>query len=563
MAAPGAKAVRILVVDDIESNLIALEALLGSPSVTVVRAQSGREAVRALRQDEFALILLDVRMPDMDGFETAAAIRTNSGTKSVPIIFVTAHGSTQDQLAKAYALGAADFIEKPIDPEALRAKVRVLTDLTRAVEDVRRDAEAKHEQHLREERQRWETEALRARVADQERATATEHAARLEAENANRLKDEFLATLSHELRSPLNAIVGWAALIRARGPVEPSFSKGIEAIERNARAQVKLIEDMIDVSRIVAGKLRLETGHADIARVIDRGVETLRPAADRKRLRLTIDVDESLPVIAGDPDRLQQVVANVLSNAVKFTPEDGQISIKASGDQSFVTISVIDSGVGISADFLAHVFDRFRQGEGGSTRKHGGLGIGLSLARHLVELHGGTIEARSDGIGKGATFVIRLPVRVAAPPGDAEAHRTDAASAVSLSNVRVLAVDDDADTRDLLREILENVGARVLAVGSAAEALASLSSWRPTILISDIGMPDRDGTSLIRDIRALPNQSLNAIPAIALSAYGSGEDAERARAAGFQVHVAKPVEPAQLIEIIASLLSPGPVGAVA
>jgi CheY-like chemotaxis protein len=280
-------------------------------------------------------------------------------------------------------------------------------------------------------------------------------------------------------------------------------------------------------------------------------------------LRLTIDVDESLPVIAGDPDRLQQVVANVLSNAVKFTPEDGQISIKASGDQSFVTISVIDSGVGISADFLAHVFDRFRQAEGGSTRKHGGLGIGLSLARHLVELHGGTIEARSEGIGKGATFLIRLPVREAAPPGEAEAHRKDAAGAVSLSNVRVLAVDDEADTRDLLREILEGAGARVLAVGSAAEALASLSSWRPTILISDIGMPGRDGTSLIRDIRALPNQSLNAIPAIALSAYGSGDDAERARAAGFQVHVAKPVEPAQLIEIIASLLSPGPVGAVA
>jgi CheY-like chemotaxis protein len=209
MAAPGSRAVRILVVDDIERNLVALEALLASPSVTVVRARSGEEAVSALSQEDFAVILLDVRMPGMDGFETAEAIRNKEATKSVPIIFVTAHGSTQAQLAKAYALGASDFIEKPIDPEELRSKVRVLTDLARAVHDVRREAEARHEQQLREERQRWETEALRARVADQERATASEHEARIDAENANRVKDEFLATLSHELRSPLNAIVGW------------------------------------------------------------------------------------------------------------------------------------------------------------------------------------------------------------------------------------------------------------------------------------------------------------------------------------------------------------------
>jgi signal transduction histidine kinase len=553
---PAQQPVRILVVDDIESNLVALEALLGSPSVTITRARSGREAIGALAQGEFALIVLDVRMPDMDGFATAAAIRQSDITRGVPIIFVTAHGKTQEELVKAYALGASDFMDKPIDPEALRAKVRVITDLSRMVQQTRREAEARHDQRLREERQRWENDALQARVEEQERATAAEHAARVEAEQANRLKDEFLATLSHELRSPLNAILGWVSILKARGAVEPTFSKAVDVIERNARAQSKLIDDMLDTSRIVAGKLRLEMAAVDIVHVVDRAMEAIRPAAERKRMSVTVEVDPLLPEAAGDPDRLQQVLANVLSNAVKFTPESGDVRVAARRDASQVCITVKDSGVGIAAEFLPHVFDRFRQAEGGPTRSYGGLGIGLALARNLVELHGGTIEAHSDGLGKGARFVIRLPsrpVKVAEGVGNALAEVSVASP--SLANVTVLIVDDEDDARDLLREIIESAGARVLAVASAAEALQALATWRPSVLVSDIGMPSMDGYALMRAVRALPHAAGGSVAAIAVTAYTSIDDAAQARAAGYQAHVRKPVEPAQLLAAVATAAS--------
>src|SRR6185437_13870946 len=492
MGDAGQRPVRILVVDDVERNLVALDALLASPTVDVVRARSGEEALRALERHDFALIVLDVRMPVMDGFETAAAIRQAEGPRPVPIIFVTAHGSTQAQLAKAYALGASDFIEKPIDPEAVRSKVRVITDLSRMVQDVRRDAQAKQEQALREERERWETERLRARVVEQERATAAEHVARVEAENANKLKDEFLATLWHELRTPLSAIAGWVGLINARGAVEPSFSRGMEAIDRNTRAQVKLIDDMLDTSRILAGKLRLEVTTVDLVSLIDRSVEAMRPAAERKRLSVTGKVDRDLPPALGDPDRLQQILGNVLSNAVKFTPEGGEVSLVAERDDSFARLTIRDTGKGISADFLPQMFDRFRQEHGGTSRPHSGLGIGLALARDLVELHGGTIEARSDGPGRGATFVIRLPLG-AAVAGNAEANRAAAPPAqTSLTGARVLVVDDETDARELLREVAQTAGATVLAVDSADAALAALPSWRPSVVLSDIGMAGKD-----------------------------------------------------------------------
>jgi signal transduction histidine kinase len=559
MEVTGQQPVRILIVDDIESNLIALEALLGSPSVTVTRAQSGRDAIRALRDDEFALIVLDVRMPDMDGFATAAAIRQSESTRGVPIIFVTAHGKTQEELANAYALGASDFLEKPIDPEALQAKVRVLTDLARAIRQTRVDAEARHEQQLGEERQRWETEALRARVREQERATAAEHAARMQAEQANQLKDDFLATLSHELRTPLNAILGWASILKTRGAVEPTFSKAVDVIDRNARAQSKLIDDILDTSRIVAGKLRLEMATVDMVHVVDRAIEAIRPVAERKRLSLVADLDRGLPLVAGDPDRLQQVLGNVLSNAVKFTPEGGDVRITSAREGSRACITIKDSGVGIASEFLPHVFERFRQGESGPTRSHGGLGIGLALARKLVELQGGAIEAHSEGSGKGATFVIRLPIHAVKAAEGAETNRADArADRASLASLTILVVDDEEDARDLLREVLESAGARVLAVASAADALAALSSWRPSVIVSDIGMPGMDGYALMRAVRGLPPASGGTVAAIAVTAYSSIEDAAQARAAGFQTHLAKPVDPAQLVSAVASAAASHP-----
>ena len=311
MTDPAQGPTQILVVDDVDSNLLALEALLGSPSVSVVRARSGQEALNALRDKEFALVVLDVHMPEMDGFQTAAAIRQNESTRRLPIIFVTAHGTTKEKLAKAYELGVSEFLTKPIDTEALRAKVGVLMELARAINETRQNAETRTEQRLVEERQRWENEALRARVQEQQRATAAEHAARLEAETANRVKDEFLATLSHELRAPLNAIVGWASLMRARGPSEPSFSRGLDVIERNARAQTKLIDDMLDSSRIIAGKLRLDMAAVDLRQIIQRAVDAIRPDAERKRLVLTVELSPDLPIIPGDPERLHQVFANL------------------------------------------------------------------------------------------------------------------------------------------------------------------------------------------------------------------------------------------------------------
>jgi CheY-like chemotaxis protein/two-component sensor histidine kinase len=359
--------------------------------------------------------------------------------------------------------------------------------------------------------------------------------------------------------------MGWEAGIAHYG----TFDEAPELLSvRRHVHRVLASSSLLDIARVVvlvvAGTLRLDLTRADIVQVVDRGVEAIRPVADRKRLRMSVNIDEGLPPLAGDPDRLQQVLGNILSNAVKFTPEDGQISVRASRHSSSVTITVSDTGVGIAPEFLPHVFDRFRQGQEGRTRSHGGLGIGLSLARKLVELHGGTIDARSDGKDKGATFVMRLPIRAVALPNDGKADAPAVSTAAaSLSNLRVLIVDDEADARDLVREVLESSGADVLAADSAAEAVAAMASWRPDVIISDVGMPGRDGYSLLREIRAFADASLRDVPAIALTAYASHDEAERARTAGFQVHLAKPVEPAHLVAAVASLFSPRPVRSIA
>jgi signal transduction histidine kinase len=546
---------RILVVDDIESNLFALSALLEGPSVEIIRARSGSEAIRALREDEFSLILLDVQMPEMDGFDTAAAIRRGEKSRRTPIIFVTAFGASQEKLAKAYAIGASDFMTKPIDPDALKAKVGVIADLWRMIDEAKQDAAIRHERRLAEERQRWETESLRQKVAEQEKATSAAEAARLEAENASKLKDEFLATLSHELRTPLNAILGWAALLQARSAAEPYFKRGLEVIERNAKAQTKLIEDMLDTSRIVAGKLRLERQPVLLSEIVDRTIEAMRPAAEQKKLTLEVALDRDTPPISGDPERLRQVLTNLLSNAIKFTLDGGRVDVRLADEGSRARITVRDTGVGIAREFLPYVFDRFRQSDGGASRAHGGLGIGLALARHLVELHQGAIEARSDGPGKGSTFTIVLPIddNKLDHPTLAETSSPTTQTA-SLLNARVLIVDDEPDARDVLGDLCASSGAEVLTVGSAAEALAALS-WRPDVIVSDIGMPGQDGYALMRQIRSLPPESGGWVPAVALTAYASLDDVAQARAAGFHAHIAKPVEPTLLLSTVAAAVA--------
>jgi signal transduction histidine kinase len=377
-----------------------------------------------------------------------------------------------------------------------------------------------------------------------------------EAQQASRAKDEFLATVSHELRTPLNAMLGWATLLQSPDMPEEKRLRGLATIERNAKAQAQLIEDLLDVSRIVSGQLRLELAPVDLVAIIEAAVDAVRPAAQSKGVRLELALEPSAGDAAGDPARLQQVMWNLLSNGVKFTERGGTVKVRLDRVDSQIEIEVADTGLGIESKFLPHAFERFRQANATSTRAHGGLGLGLAIVRHLVELHGGTVGVESEGLNKGSSFKVRLPVsavrRTSALETDARSASTALLVAPSLEGLRVLLVDDEEDARGLLTEVLQGHGAQVIAVASAAEALREIQARPPDILVSDIGMPGEDGYSLIRKVRALTrNQRL--IPAAALTAYARREDRTMAMMAGFQAHIAKPVEPAELLVVVATL----------
>ena len=377
--------------------------------------------------------------------------------------------------------------------------------------------------------------------------------------NANRLKDEFLATLSHELRTPLNAVLGWARILRSTRVEPATQARALESIERNATAQAHLIEDLLEISRIVTGKLRLRVVPVDLAAIVDAAVEVVRPAADAKQLRVDSDVEVRPALTSGDPDRLQQIVWNLLSNAVKFTPAGGRVSIRLWQANGY-RIEVSDSGIGIDAVFLPHMFEPFRQADGTASREHGGLGLGLAIARQLVELHGGTIQARSAGLGSGASFEICLPSVLATVSSDAVRRPAAAlaAGAVEPSLLRdalVLVVEDEEDARTLLETALRQYGAEVITAASAAEALEVLDRAAPHVLLSDIGMAHEDGYALIRRIRARPAADGGRIPAVAITAYASAHDRDAATAAGYQAHVAKPFDPHQVALLVARLAS--------
>ena len=404
----------------------------------------------------------------------------------------------------------------------------------------------------------WDiTERKRAEV-ERERLIEREHAARTEAEEANRIKDEFLATLSHELRTPLTAMLGWLTILRREHLDQETTRQAIETIERNARAQAKLIEELVDVSRIVGGKLSLEMRPTNLLPVIRAAVEVVRPAASAKGVQVGINPDSAVGLVLGDPTRLQQIIWNLLSNAVKFTPRDGSVNISMRRAESSVEVIVQDTGMGISSDFLPYVFERFRQAESPTTRSYRGLGLGLAIVRHLTELHGGTVRAESPGHGLGATFTVRIPLapmqaeEIAARLFDESAVKEDGTTRLALAGVRVLVVEDEPDARALVALILEVSGATVEGVESAPEALANLQIFKPDVLLSDIGLPIESGYELIRKIRSLPSEA-SRIPAVALTAFATEEDRRLALAAGFQVHLTKPVEPSVLIETIERL----------
>lgn len=402
---------------------------------------------------------------------------------------------------------------------------------------------------------------LQAQIEARSRLLSSEKLARSEAERANRLKDEFLATISHELRNPLNAIMGWAHMLRLGKLTDVNAERAVETIYRNAKSQAQLVADLLDVSRIISGKLRLDVRTVDLIYIINAAIDSIRPAAEGKGIRLHMILDPAAGPISGDADRLQQIVWNLLTNAVKFTPKGGRIQVKVQRINSHVEIVVSDSGVGISKEFLPYVFDRFRQADASITRTHGGLGLGLSIVRQLVDLHGGSVSVHSEGEGKGTTFTITLPfVGVVNNQNEAESvHPTQGDEVISfdglpsLRGLKVLVVDDEADTRELIREVLKECGSEVITSNSAADALIALEEHKPDILISDLGMPDEDGYSLISKIRALPDERGGQIPAAALTAYARAEDRMRVLRSGFQFHLPKPVDSAELVTVVASL----------
>ncbi|HEV7508067.1 MAG TPA: ATP-binding protein [Thermoanaerobaculia bacterium] len=391
-----------------------------------------------------------------------------------------------------------------------------------------------------------------------------ERKAREESEIASRAKDEFLGLLSHELRTPLNAILGWTRML-STGRLDPeAIARGIETIDRNAKLQARLIEDMLDVSRIISGKLRLDAQPVDLTTVVNAAVDTLRPAAEAKDIRVQVVMDFGAGVVLGDPVRLQQVIWNLLANAIKFTPKHGRIQVQLERVNSHLEVTVSDTGPGVAEEFLPFVFDRFRQADSTISRRHGGLGLGLAIVRHLVELHGGTVKAGNRGDEPGAVFSVLLPLMVVRKPAAPTAEETvrvhpGMSGPVPfdcppvLNGLKVLAVDDEPDARDLLAMVLQQCGAEVTTCSSAAEALAALERDGADVLVSDIGMPGEDGYSLIRKVRALEADRGGRIPAVALTAYARAEDRMQALSAGYSMHVPKPVEPAELAVVIASL----------
>ena len=386
-----------------------------------------------------------------------------------------------------------------------------------------------------------------------------EQAARADAEQANRTKDEFLATLSHELRTPLSAILGWSHLVRTGKLDEPQLSRAFETIERNARSQSQLIDDLLDVSRIITGKLQIEPRPVNLCAIVDDVLEGVRPAIEAKNIQIETGLEAAGSFVAGDANRLQQVFWNLLSNAIKFTPESGYVRVKVSQVGTEVLVSVSDSGIGIASEFLPHIFDRFRQADGSTTRVHGGLGLGLSIVKHLVQLHAGQVTVESGGQNQGATFIVSLPLASNVPADEIEngsaakpeGEGLPASFSHLLEGVRILVVDDEEDSRDLVSAILTRCGGKVKSCKSAAEALKTFRAWKPDILVSDIGMPIEDGYTLIQKLRKQRLKLAREIPAIALTAYATDDDRARVLSAGFQVHIAKPIEPETLVKSIA------------
>ncbi len=540
---------RILIVDDYPDNLLALEVTLQGAGHEVVRANSGKEALKAILAQDFALVLMDVAMPELDGYETATLIRGRERSRLTPIIFLTANNKADAHVFQGYSVGAVDYMVKPFVPEVLLSKVAVFVELYTNRQTLTRQAEALKDAYDEVEQR------VQAR-------TAQLNEARLEAESMNRLKDDFLGTLSHELRTPLNAILGWTHILESGRRDEETIARATRVIKNNAQLQSQLVDDILDVSRIISGKLHLKLAPVDLHAVIHATLETLHPAAEAKGISLTATLAEC-DTLRADQARLQQVMWNLLSNAIKFTPKGGHVTLDLTCADGEVRVVVVDDGEGIDANFLPLVFDRFRQADSSFSRPHNGLGLGLAIVRHLVELHGGRVAVASQGQGHGATFTVAIPFQTPETHEEApKVERDDVsdrdvrAELPSLIGVSVLVVDDDVDSREMLTVVLEDRGAEVRSTESASAGLTALRERVPHVIVSDIGMPGEDGHAFIRKVRRLAPHRGGNVPAVALTAYATPADAANALAAGFNRHLTKPIVADDVVHVVANLALP-------
>ena len=516
----------IVVVDDDDVRRYTKARVLRDAGFEAVEARTGEEGLQRIRAFRPRLAIVDVGLPDMSGHEVCRRIKADPELSTLPVLQISATFVSEEDTIASLDSGADASLIEPIVPQVMVATVRAL---------------------------------IRARFADEatREALAREQAARAAAEDANRVKDEFLAVLSHELRSPLGAILSWATLLRDGRLDAERREQGLAAIERNARLQTKLIEDLLDVSRIISGKTVLEVSLVEIGPAIEAALHSVRVAAEAKEIRLESSVEPGLGPLRADATRLQQVIWNLLSNAIKFTPRGGLVRVEARALDSRAEIRVLDTGKGIDPSFRPHVFDRFRQADSSTTRSEGGLGLGLAIVRHIVELHGGTVLAESDGPGKGSTFIVSFPlpavrdeVIVPALAGERRA-RPGAVAFERLDGLRVLVVDDEADSRDAVTATLESCGADVVAAGGVAGALEALDGTPFDVLISDIGMPGEDGYALLRRLRE--NGWHPRMPALALTAYANASEMGKIHAAGFAAVLSKPVDARDLVAEVKGL----------
>ncbi|SNS57910.1 Signal transduction histidine kinase [Noviherbaspirillum humi] len=521
--------IRLLHVDDNPDDRILVQRALAPrfPDMDYIGVGTAADYARHI-DTHLDCVITDYRIGWTDGLAVLRDVRQRH--PEVPILMFTNTGS-EEVCAAGMKAGLSDYIVKRKEEfPRLPALVATAMELSQA-----RQALLERDRQLRELLER-------------------EQFARAEAVRANHLKDEFLATVSHELRTPLSAILGWVHLLQLQKLPRERELEGFRIIERNAHAQVKLIEDLLDLSRIISGTLRIDLGPLDLLDAVNKAVDSFRAAAGEKSISLSTRFDPAPPLIRGDAQRIEQIVANLLANAIKFTPEAGAVTVSLRRVGSHVEIAVADNGVGIDQGFVPHLFDRFRQSDAGPTRRHGGLGIGLSVAKNLVELHGGSLTAQSEGIGKGACFTVRFPVAVMRESvlQQAEASAGDEA-AQRLKGLRILVIDDDQDTLDIVQRILAMYGAQVNGALRATHGLESLAQQDYDVLLSDIGMPDMDGFTMIEQVRRTDHRNRD-IPAAAVTAFARSQDRERALLAGFDAYLVKPIEPGELIAVVLSLV---------